>query len=243
MGKKRGNANGVKIAGEDLEFFLRCLQHRYLKLENVQRCFPQNCTDISNDKRSALYYRIYRLVKAGYIKKQVLQGRKVYLLDRKGLDEIREMNRENLPLVQPHELKNIDHDLLVAYARFYFESHGAMDWVSEREFLQHLKEIPLVPDGAFTISDRVIFVEVELTRKSIERYEAIAKIYTEPRGPDRVVYLYRQKSVVEPLIEMTSHHERPGFFPFDEDMPPPDQVIGRCNGNEIRLDRFLGIAE
>jgi hypothetical protein len=230
---------GVKIAGEVRQFFLRCLQHLYLKSEHAKKCLSQNSADVPKGGRAALY----RLVKAGYLKKQVIRGHEVYLLDKKGLDEIQEMNRYKLPLVQPHELKNIEHDLMGAHARFYFESHGALNWVSEREFRLRAGEISHIPDGAFTIGDNVVFLEVELTRKTIDRYRNIARLYTRPKGPDRVVYLYRDPSVVEPLVKMTRHHERLGFFPFDEEMPAPDQVIGQSRGREIRLDHFLGIAK
>ena len=230
--------DGVKISAEDRRFFLHCLEHRFLTQDHAQKSISPGCATVSQGQRPAIYYRLYRLVKAGFLRKELLQNREVFLLERKGLNEICNLNKYNLPLVQPNELKNVEHDLLVADARYYFEFHVKADWISERLFLHQPQTMRHIPDGAFILDNTPIGVEVELTRKSIERYRQIAEYFTR-KGPDRIVYFYRDPAVVSPLAEMTRHMERFGFFPFSENAPPMAQLIGQTQGREVQLDQFL----
>lgn len=232
---------GIKIGAQEMRLFLLLLNQKCLTSDLIQRWLSPDSLDLPPGKRSPLYYRLHRLKSAGYIKKQALQGHDVYLLEKKGLDAIREINHRSLSLVNFTELITINHDITVASVRCYFESHGVQEWVSEREFLQVSGKIPQMPDGGFIHQGLSVFVEVELSRKALERYRGIASIYTAPVGPDRVLYFYQDSSVVEPLIEMTRHHERIGFFPFDPEMPAPDKVVGVSRGCETRLSQFLSM--
>ena len=231
--------DGIKIGEQDRQLFMLLLKYKCLTRELIQRWLSPDTLDLPEGKRSPLYYRLYRLINAGYIKKQALQGRDVYLLEKKGMDEVRDLNRNALSLVNFTELTTINHDITVASVGCYFESHGIRDWVSERELLQFPGKLPQVPDGGFVYRGLSVFVEIELSRKSLERYRAIASIYTGPKGPNRVLYLYQDPSVVEPLIELTRHHERLGFFTFDPDMTAPDKIVGVSQGCEMRLSQFL----
>jgi len=232
---------GIKIGVQELQLFTLLLKQKCLTYELLQRWLSPETLNLPAGKRSPLYYRVHRLKNAGYIKKQALQGYDVYLLEKKGLDELRESNRHCLPLVNFTELVTINHDITVASARYYLESHGVEKWVSERELVQSPGELPQIPDGGFVYQGLSVFVEIELSRKSLERYRNIAAIYTALKGPDRVLYFYQEPSVVEPLIEMTRHHGRVGFFPFDLDMAAPDKVAGVCHGVPTTLDHFLGL--
>ncbi len=217
------NGNGVVKIGElERKLFMLLLQQICLTFELILRWLSPEDLKLPKGTRSNFYFRLNRLKQAGYVKKQTLQDHDVYLLDRKGIEEVSALNKRNLPLVNFTELETINHDITTAYVRHYFESHGATDWVSDREFRGCGQKLPQIPDGAFTMCGLTVFVEVELTRKSLERYEKIAAFYTRDKGPHRVLYLFREPSVVEPMIALTRHHPRLGFFPFDEDMSAPD---------------------
>lgn len=236
-----GEYNKVKVGDQDRKLFRLLLLHKCLTLDLIQRWISPEPLAPSDGKRSNLYFRLNRLKNAGYIKKQALQGYDVYLLEKKGLDEIREETRSSLSLVNFTELFTINHDITVASARFYLESYGIENWVSERELLQHPGELPQVPDGGFIHQGLSVFVEIELSRKSLDRYRDIASIYTAPKGPDRVLYFFQDPSVVEPLVDMTRHHGRVGFFPFDLEMESPEKVAGVCRGTSTTLGQFLGM--
>lgn len=231
----------VKIMDQDRQLFMLLLHHKCLTYDLISKWLSPGELLSKQGKRSNLYFRLNHLRRAGYIKKDSLQGYDVYLLEKKGLNEVRELNRHALPLVNYTELTTINHDLTVASARCYFKSNGIADWVSERELLQFPGRLPQVPDGAFVHRKLSVFLEIELTRKSLDRYRNIASIYTGPKGPNRVLYLYQDKNVVEPLIELTHHHERLGFFSFDLDMAVPDKILGLSQGHETRLSQFLGL--
>ena len=231
--------DGVKISAGDKRFFLDCLHHRFLTQEHARKLISPGSAPVPQGQRPALYFRLRRLVKAGYLRRQLLHGHAVYLLDKRGFDEIRDMNKYNLFLVQQKELKDVEHDLLVADVRYYFEQHAKVEWISERSILLHPKKLVHVPDGGFILGQTTVGVEVELTRKSIERYRELVQYYA-LKGPQRVVYFYRDLAVVSPFIDMTRHMERLGFFPFSKDPPPMDQIIGQTQGRRVQLDQFLG---
>lgn len=232
--------DGVKISARDKRFFLDCLHHKFLTLDHARKLIFPDGVNVPECGRPALYFRLRRLVNAGYLRKQLLHGHAVYLLDKRGLDEIRDLNKYNLFLVPPKELKNVEHDLAVADVRYYLEQQAKGEWISERAILHQAENLTHVPDGGFVLNQKIVGIEVELTRKSTDRYRELVQFYA-VKGPQRVVHFYRDPIVVQPFIEMTRHMGRLGFFPFPKDPPPMDQVIGQTQGRRARLDEFLGL--
>jgi len=130
---------------------------------------------------------------------------------------------------------------VTAEIRHYLETHGASGWVSDRELRLHADELPYVPDGACTCAGVTVFVEVELSRKSRARYDKIAEVYTAPKGPDRVLYFFRDEAVVGYLMGIVGEHQRIGFFQYKSDMPVPGVVSGVCAAKDMSLSRFLNL--
>ena len=229
----------VRINDQDRAIFLKILQLKCLTLELILKWFAPEDLDLPAGKRSKLYFRLKRLIKAGFLVKRVIDGQQVYLLERPGLEAIGELNVYGLPLVSRRELETVRHDLVVAELRCYLESQGATAWGSDREFRLRGGELSYVPDGACTMRGRVVFLEVELSRKTRDRYHKIASLYTHQKGPDRVLYFYEDRKIVEYLMELVSGHPRVGFFPYSDPLPSPHHIMGCAEGAEIALSDFL----
>lgn len=230
----------VKLSDQERAIFLKVLQHGCLTLHAILRWFSPGDLDLPAGKRPNLYFRLNVLVRAGYLAKREIGGQQVYLLRRPGLEAIKESNTYGLPLASGRELGTVNHDLIGADLRCYLESHGATEWVSDREFRHVASGMLQIPDSACTVKGRAVFLEVELSQKTRDRYDKIASIYTRPKGPDRVVYFYRDRKVVEYLMELVSGHPRLGFFPYADPLPSPDDLLGNAGGEEISLGDFLG---
>lgn len=231
-----------KIGEDDLKLFMLLLQHRCLTLNLILKWFAPEDLSLPSGKRSKLYFRLVRLIKSDYLKKQTVQGHDLYLLMPKGFEAVRCFNTRDIPVASVSDLETVSHDLLTAEIRYYLESHGAADWVSDREFRIHADKIPYVPDGACSFEDMIVFIEVELTKKSKDRYDKIAEIYTADKGPDRVLYFYKEDSVVDYLMEHTCEHQRVGFFKYKNEMGAPRSISGVCSSKDVSLAKYLGIS-
>lgn len=238
--KPKGNGL-VKISESDRALFKLLLQQKALTLDLINRWLCPDDPRLLKGKRPNTYFRLNRLIKAGYLKRQTLEGMDLYLLTQGGLDIIRDLNTNSLPLVTISELEMTRHDILTADIRFYLESYGASGWISDRELRLHEDQLPQVPDGACTIASLTVFIEVELSQKGRDRYDKIAQVYTAPKGPDRVLYFYKNDSVVEYLKGLVAGHERIGFFKYPETVGPPASVTGVCASEDISLAGFLNL--
>jgi hypothetical protein len=154
---------------------------------------------------------------------------------------VSDLNRYNVPVTVTSELDTVRHDLLTAEIRHYLEAYGAVDWISDKVFHLHAAGLAQIPDGACTVGGKSVFVEVELSQKSKERYEKICEVYIAPKGPDRVAYFYREDSVVACLKGLAGSHKRIGFFKYEEGAGHPGVVTGVCGGEETSLAGFMGI--
>ena len=231
----------VKISDTDCRMFMLLLQQKCLTVELLLKWLAPEDLLLPKGRRSKLYFRLVRLVKTGFLQRHRADGEYIYVLGQKGLEVVQSLNSNKLGAVSLADLETVSHDLVTASTRHYLESQGAVDWISEREPRLHVDKIPYLPDGACTVAKKPVFVEVELTKKSKDRYDKIAEIYTAERGPARVVYFYQDEGVVNYLMEKVSHHERLGFFPFDEPMKPMREAIGRSRNQEVSLGEFLGL--
>lgn len=231
-----------RFSDREKRLFLLLLQQKCLTYDLILKWISPEDIKLQPGKRSKLYYRLYRLVNAGLLKRQTIEGNDVHILTHKALVAIKDLNTHRLPVAECSELENVTHDLIVAHCRHYLESHGAANWVSDREFRIHADKIPYIPDGACSFQDTVVFIEVELTQKSKDRYDKIAAVYTAEKGPDRVLYFYQDSSVVDYLKGLTREHTRIGFFKYENEMGVPDSISGSCASEEISLSRFLGLS-
>lgn len=233
----------IEIGESDRELFWLLLQQKFLTLELLlQRFAPQELI-LPVGKKGPFYYRLYRMVQAGYLKQHPYQTRKkVYALAQLGWETLSEQQRQKLPLIQPEDLATIRHDLIAAELRFYFEALGGLGWSADREFRPYASVMPCNPDGAIVLKGKDCFLEVELTQKSKERYDAIAAVYTDMRGPSAVLYFFENDTVVAYLQEKVAVHPRMAFFRYSSPLPPPEQVEGWHRQQPTTLASFFGLA-
>jgi DNA-binding PadR family transcriptional regulator len=228
----------VAINQLDHDLFEILLHQGCLSLELIFRRFV-SVEELKLKKRPSLYYRLYRLQKAGYIRTASFGGRNLYFLASKGWDEIRYRNQIEIPLIGKSESINVAHDLACSTVRFYLESIGGKDWFSDRAFRQTSADLARIPDGAIGFGDRTIFVEVEFTRKSNERYRMIADFYKARKGTTLALYFYNDFRVVKPLISIIEDHPSFAFFPYSNPLRDYDELFGESSGQVISLKELL----
>ncbi len=230
--KEKKEKEKIRLNDRDKELFRLLSKHRFLTLELIFEKFEPEELPLKRTQLPSFYYRLYRLVQAGYLHTIKKQGMTVYLLARKGLETISQEGQDNEDLSLPSlsELTTLDHDLACARIRFYFEHRKVARWITERELRRKGEGKPKIPDGAFQEKNKVVFVEIQFSQKSFNRYREIYDYYARPQGgPDFVLYFYRARSVIEGLITLSENNPRFFFFPLPQPLPPPDHWIGsRC---------------
>jgi len=236
------SGNGeVRISDSDKKLFMLLLEQKCLTLELILRWLAPGQLSLPSGKRPSLYFRLLRLIRAGYLVKHHVAGYDLFLATQLGREAVSGLNRYNIPVTVASELDTVRHDLITAEIRHYLETYGAVDWVSDKVFHLHAAGVAQIPDGACTVGGKSVFVEVELSQKSKERYEKICEVYVAPKGPDRVAYFYHEDSVITCLRDLASNHKRIGFFKYEEGTAHPGAVTGVCGGEETSLAGFMGI--
>jgi len=226
----------VELHEQDLILFQILLEQQCLTLQQLLSRFAPDELKLPPQKKGAMYHRLYRMVKAGFLKQMPYRGKsKVYLLAEKGWKELDKNLQDHLPCIQDLDMSTIEHDLLCASLRFYLEQHGGSEWNADREFRQVSEKLPRVPDGAIVWGKKDCFIEVELSQKSKARYDEIAQTYTADKGPDYVLYFYRDEKTISYLREQTKHHSRLVFFPLDDEFAPPGDWKGWRKNQLISL--------
>lgn len=231
----------VKITSTDLQMFVLLLHHKFLSLELLTSRFAtKQRTPHKKDVRHAIYYRLNRMVKEGYLHSIRKDGYQLFLLAEGGLQAIRDFNKSNLPVVNLSDLSYVRHDLAAANLRFYFEEQGATNWTTERQLHQLAADRPKIPDGAFRWNGRFVFLEVEFSQKSIERYEKIYAHYARKGGPDLVLYFFQNRSHLEYLIQLAKENPRFAFFPYANKLPRLADAGGFSRIQETTIGKKLG---
>lgn len=178
---------------------------RYVTCEQVQTRFEL--------KKTAAYWRLQRLVKAGYLRYKRVYLRKpgIYFCGSTGL-----LGESGLKAIPRISLLGYDHNLKVVDVSIALERWGK--WTSDREYMRE-KEVKNkfsedfhCPDGILEMLDKRIAVEVELTHKSGKALERILKKHRRSRDYEEVWYLVPNRSLFERLNRMVG--EDPGFKVF-----------------------------
>lgn len=229
-------ADHLKINERDKELFSILLSQKFLSFELVAQKFSPDLLLSSSTVRqnSGLYRRVRRLVQAGYLEASTISGKTLYLLAKKGLLEIKGVSR--LPLVSSSEMSTIEHDLAACEMRFYLESCGGEGWCSDREFKPYQHRLVKVPDGAIVIDNQDIFLEVEFSQKTKDRYDNIYRLYRREKGPpNKVLYIYKNKDDVDYLMSLIGPSLRFAFFPYIRPLPPPREWVGYRGDEKFSL--------
>lgn len=235
----RSKEAGFKIGSTDLQMFVLLLHHKFLSLELLTRRFHSGQRPRKKDVRPLLYFRLNRMIKEGYLHTIRKDGYQLYLLAEGGLRAIRDFNKSNLPVVNLSDLAFVRHDLATANLSFYFEEQGAVNWSTERQLHRFAAEKPKIPDGACRWKSRFVFLEVEFSQKSVERYETIYAHYARKGGPDLVLYFFKNRSHLEYLINLAKGNPRFAFFPYADKMPPLADAVGSSCLQETTLLKKL----
>ena len=231
----------IVVHEQDRKLFWLLLQQKFLTLELILGQFAAHELALPPNKRG-YYQRLRRLVRWGYLRIAHYQGRtKVYILSQLGWEALPEEQRHKLPLIQPDDMTTMRHDLIAAELRFYLESLGGTEWSADREFRQYAAQIVCNPDGAFTFQGKDYLIEVELSQKSRERYDALAQVYTNLQGPDAVLYFFENDEVIAYLKEQVAEHQAIAFFRLDTPLPPPQEMQGWYQGRPITFAAFLNM--
>ena len=230
----------LELREQDLELFWMLLQQKFLSLELILKCFSPAELKLPSGKTGKMYHRLYRMVKAGFLRQHPYEGRKkVYVLTQLGLEMLSEKQQDQLSLVSPDDFSTMRHDLVCAELRHYLESFGGLHWNADREFRQKTIQLPQIPDGAIMFGEKDCFLEVELSQKSRVRYERIAHIYTTSKGPDHILYFFEDEAVVRFLKDQVKDHARFGFFPYQSPLPSPDTLFGWSQDKRISFADFV----
>ncbi|QQR81255.1 MAG: hypothetical protein IPJ69_03715 [Deltaproteobacteria bacterium] len=235
-----GKADNLKINERDKELFSILLSQKFLTFELVAQKFNPELLLVSSTARqnSGLYRRIRRLVQAGYLQSLTsASGKILYLLAKRGLLEV--SDRNGLSLVSSLEMSCIEHDLVACEMRFYLESHGGEDWCADREFRPNANRMVKIPDGAIVINNQDIFLEIEFSQKSKDRYEHIARVYRWEKGPpNKVLYVYKNKDDLTYLMSLIGPNLRFGFFPYVHPLPHPREWVGYRGDDKFSLTLY-----
>lgn len=227
----------IRINEKDIELLLKIHEQKFLTLELLLKWFSPE--EVELKPRPSLYFRLNRMIRAGFLRKTTQDGFQIYLLDRGALSLIEKVNIYGLQIILPIELATIRHDLACASVRHYVETLGARHWISDRVLRTKGDGLNHICDGAFSFGDKTVFVELELSQKSNDRYDRIAEFYTREKGPDRVIYFYGTRKIVEPLMTRVGGHQRLGFFPYNDLLKSPESIEGISAGKAISLKDFL----
>lgn len=232
-------ASTVRINDTDIQIFVLLLHHKFLSFDQLARRFSPKQRPVKGGSAPAIYHRLYRMVQEEYLHSIRKEGAKLFLLAEKGIQVIRDFNKAKLPVVALEELSFVKHDLAAADLRFYFESLGAAHWTTERQLERYASGKPKIPDAAFRWNGRAVFLEVEFSQKSRERYERIYAHYAREGGPDLALYFFKTRSDLDFLIRLSEKNPRFAFFPYSADLPSPEHLMGSSCLRETTLQDVL----
>ncbi len=234
---KPGQTDGVEVLTEqDRQIFQLLLEQKYLTMGLLLRKLaPDEVPGKKHDSKTCK--RIYALAKRGYIHK-LRDGHAVYyILAEKGAAAIQNIN--DLPLVSQLDKQTLEHDLICSALRFYFESLTPLTWAAEREIRGKIPDYSHYVDAAFLWEQLAVFLEVELNKKSVDRYRKLRAFFARRPGPDRILYFYRGESLLATLQEQLGANRKIAFFPYLDPLPLPALLVGSAQGQEISLADFL----
>jgi hypothetical protein len=179
---------GFRFTDRDLDILEFILEMKFSTLEDIHSKFFKVTKDgsISNSMIWARQ-RISKLIKSEYI--QILTdvcARPLYVLTQKGFLFLKNSRLSKTfcrPLLDV-DARFFDHDQRVAQARIALEKSGVVKhWISERqliefeEFKKYLSA-EFRPDGIYeTIDGKKVAFELEIARKSKDRYQQKVKRY------------------------------------------------------------------
>ncbi|MGB8932416.1 MAG: hypothetical protein WCC48_14330 [Anaeromyxobacteraceae bacterium] len=228
-GDKEANGRGrpavgkwkrVALTERDMELLACANEQKFLTFDQVARWFPEgepnpHCRPKSaptagtlrRRSRPGSWYvreRLRKLVAFDVLRRvpifveasaALLPGRTGFeLLEGAGLDR-------GLPQLDAIDWKNFGHDRALTDLRWLFEKQFGARWQAERVLRRELG-LRNPPDAIATMGGRTIAIELELTRKNLERYLAIIQRYLAWGDPrlDQILYVLPNKADLEHMF-------------------------------------------
>lgn len=207
----------VALSPRDWELLEWAHVQKFLMFDQVARWFPERDPSphrASKDKPTAgtlrrrarpgswyLQERLRKLVGFGVLRRVPVftEASSALLPGRVGFELLSGASRSHgLPRLDSIDWKNFPHDRAATDIRWIFEKQLEARWKPER-VLRHLLGSRQMPDAIVEVNGLSIAVEVELTRKSIDRYMRIIERYlgwTAPRL-DNVLYVFPTRTDLE----------------------------------------------
>ena len=185
--------------------------------------------------------RFRRLIKLGVIEKMIGDGGELGLkLTIEGLSFIKSRGEE-FSYLRPFKRSyrsQFEHDSLVQRVLFILESNSLVTDIETEKEVRHRiysNQSVGVPDAMFILStpkgSRRVAVEVEMTTKSLQRYEAIMRRQLTSNDWDIVLYLAKDTKILQVL---SREHKK--SFNFD----PTVKANNKINGVYFtKIDDFI----
>lgn len=229
--KRSSSGRGFRFVSRDLDILEFILEMKFSDLEIIhQKFFSMTSSGTPSTSDTWARQRIQNLLKAGMLLKvsdvckqpllTVTQKGFFYLQNRKPSDG------RPRPLLSV-DARTFEHDRIVSQIRIALEKSGACtSWISERtlyesEIITRQLSTEYRPDGIYLDFERKkVAIEVELSRKSKDRYTQKIKRYirlmtenvSESRAFDTVHYVCQKPQILELLRSETQIYS--SFFKF-----------------------------
>lgn len=220
-----------RMTSRDMDILEFVLEMKFSTIEDIHSKFFKFTK--TGDKSSCLRWareRVANLVKSDFLKavKDVCH-RTLYIVTSKGYMYLRNSRIENIysRALQQIDSRTYDHDQKVIQIRLALEESGEIDkWISERQ-LSEIEEyrtfLPTEfrPDAIYLTKDgRKVAFELEIARKSKERYQQKIKRYIQlmiEKGDqpifDIVHFVCEKETVMSLIKDQTELFQ--SYFKFD----------------------------
>lgn len=234
--KKASSARGFRFVPRDLDILEFTLEMKFSDLELIhQKFFSVTSSGIKSNSDTWARQRIQILLKSGMLAKNTDTFKRPLLtVTQKGyfyLQNSRPFEGRPRSLLSV-DYKTFEHDRLVSNIRLELERRGeCTDWVSERrlydsDVITRLLSSEYRPDGIYTDpSGKKIALELELSRKSKDRYkqkikkyiQVVTSNYSSTRPFDTIHYVIQKPQILELLkSESQIYHSYFRFTPLSE---------------------------
>lgn len=206
----------VFLKNRDLNVIEYGLDQKFLTMSQVARVFLGGKFEFEEngirkkykDPKHRTYQRMRILRKLGYL--SILEGSEAILVpSRQGMEALNLHGRSTFNDFKTPDFKTFEHDRRVTDVRLVLEDMGVLGrWVSERWLRMDVGE-ENVPDGLVETRDgKLVAVEVEIARKTKQRYVRIFEAY-KSRGlkVDRVLYVCDSLDLMEVISSLLDGYQ------------------------------------
>mgnify|MGYP000880819854 CR=1 FL=1 len=226
------------LTHRDIAVFKLIHEHRFSPYNQIRIAFWRDRSRESN----SCYGRIERLVKEGYLEKDVSKRRSlpVFFITEVALKELRSRGLDSdLVLYKKTDDfdRNADHDLKVLSLRLLFAYMGLDNWRSER-VLKERDSKHRIPDGVLIVKGFKIAIEMENYMKSAPRYGEIFQYYGENKEYS-LVFMIMDEGLKDWLLKMNYDTKRIWFAGYNDLFKHEGETLFENRNASFLLNRIL----